>query len=170
MGPVEIVAGEPSGRSLTADSRRILEGLIRETGKEGASVTLLLTSDAEVRRLNRQFRGIDRATDVLSFPSGGDLEPGQPHLGDIALSVPQAERQARRAGWSVASEVALLLTHGYLHLLGHDHEKDDGTMRRLERELLEKVARVSIEDRRQPWGDGPGRHRKSSSSRRLVKR
>ncbi len=132
-------------------------------------MTLLLAPDREIRRLNRSFLGKDRTTDVLSFPASGTLEPGCEHLGDLAVSVPQARRQARRARWSLGEEMALLVTHGYLHLLGYDHEKDGGTMRRLEGVLLARAASVSLKRRRLPWGETPprvkegtvrGRHRR----------
>jgi probable rRNA maturation factor len=110
-----------------------------------------------VRELNRRHRRRDRSTDVLSFPSGGELEPGVPHLGEIAVSLPQAVRQARRARWPLRSELALLLTHGFLHLLGYDHEADHGEMRRLEERLLGEVAGVKLATRALPWGD-PAKH------------
>jgi probable rRNA maturation factor len=115
-------------------------------------VSLLLTTDAVIRRLNRTHRRKDRVTDVLSFPFHGDLEPHRPHLGDIAFSVQRAVRQARGARWPLASELAMLLTHGFLHLLGHDHETDDGSMHRLEESLLRRLARVDLRGRRRRWG------------------
>ena len=90
---------------------------------------------------------------MLSFPAQGDLEPGRPHLGDIAISVSQAARQARRARWRLGDEISLLLTHGFLHLLGYDHETDGGEMRRLEEGLLDRAARVRLARRRVPWGE-----------------
>jgi hypothetical protein len=75
--------------------------------------------------------------------------------------VPQAARQARKARWAMGSEMALLLTHGFLHLLGYDHERDDGTMRRLERELLRSAAGVAIGRRRLPWGESQAPSRKA---------
>ena len=86
-------------------------------GAEGAvEVAVRLTGDRELRRLNRSFLGHDEVTDVLAFPSGE-----APHLGDIALSVPTATRQAASFGHGVEAEVALLCVHGFLHLLGWDH-------------------------------------------------
>lgn len=152
MGTVEIVAGHPAYRRLAPACSRLLKRLLQENDRGGAGVTLLLASDREVRRLNRVFRGTDRTTDVLSFPARGDLEPGRPHLGDVALSVPQARRQARRAGWPFRHELSLLVTHGFLHLLGYDHETDDGEMRRLEEDLLARAAGVVLRRRRLPWG------------------
>ena len=162
MGTVEIVVAHPAGGRLARRCSTLLKRLLDETGRRGAGITLLLASDREVRRLNRAWLDHDRTTDVLSFPSGGDLEPGRPHLGEIAISLPQAARQARRAGWPLRDEVALLLTHGFLHLLGYDHETDKGTMRRLEEDLLSRTARIRLARRRVPWGTpgtAPGRGR-----------
>ena len=152
MGPVEVIAGRPVWRRLAPRCSRLLGRLARATRRSRSGVTLVLATDREVRRLNRIFLARNRTTDVLSFPARGDLEPGEPHLGDIAVSVPQARRQARRAGWSLEEELSLLVTHGFLHLLGYDHEKDGGTMRRLEEALLARVARVAMKRRRLPWG------------------
>ncbi len=152
MGAIEVLAAVPAGRRVAPACRRLLRRLLRETARPRDGVTLLLAADAAVRRLNRRYRGKDRTTDVLSFPAGGDLEPGRPHLGEIAISMPRAARQARRAGWRLEEEIALLVTHGYLHLLGYDHETDDGTMRRLEENLLRRAG-VVLSRRRRPWGD-----------------
>jgi probable rRNA maturation factor len=99
-----------------------------------APVSVLLCGDARMRRLNREFRKIDRPTDVLSFPAG---DPA--FLGDVAVDVPYAARQAGRRGHSLEREVKLLLAHGVLHLLGHDHETDQGEMFRLQSRLVKKV-------------------------------
>lgn len=102
-------------------------------GNENLEVTVVFVSDEEMRRLCRQFRGEDRVTDVLSFPA--DL-PGV--LGDIVVCLPQARRQAEEAGWATSKEVALLVIHGTLHLLGHEDESEEGRrkMRQKEREVL----------------------------------
>jgi probable rRNA maturation factor len=84
--------------------------------------------------LNRQFRGIDKATDVLSFPSDG------PDLGDIAVSVDMAAAQAKENGLKLDEEIAQLILHGLLHLSGYDHETDNGEMNRLELRLRKKLA------------------------------
>ena len=94
------------------------------------TVTVAIVSDARVRALNRQYRRKDKATDVLSFPSG---ERGD--LGDVVIAAGVAARQAREAGHTVATELRVLALHGLLHLLGYDHERDDGRMARLERRL-----------------------------------
>jgi probable rRNA maturation factor len=94
------------------------------------TVTVAMVSDARVRALNRQYRRQDRVTDVLSFPSG---ERGD--LGDVVIAAGVAARQAREAGHTLATELRVLALHGLLHLLGYDHERDDGRMARLERRL-----------------------------------
>jgi len=110
------------------------------------TVTIVLTGDAAMRRLNREWRGVDRATDVLSFPSDASEPrvPGQPrHLGDLVIATGVARRQAAEARHSYATELKVLALHGLLHLLGYDHETDDGQMRRLEARLRRKGGLVA---------------------------
>jgi probable rRNA maturation factor len=95
-------------------------------------VSILLTDDAEMRTMNRRYRGLDRPTDVLSFPAGDAVGGDTGHLGDIAVSVETAARQARTAGWRTQAEIQFLILHGLLHLLGFDHETDAGEMERLQ--------------------------------------
>lgn len=100
---------------------------------KGRAFHCLITGDAEIRKLNKQFRGKDYPTDVLSFPSG-DGQAGRPTLlGDIAISAARARAQARQFGHTTEDEVRVLLLHGVLHLLGMDHEMDDGRMARAEK-------------------------------------
>ncbi len=111
------------------------------------AVTVALVDDAAMRRLNREFARTDKATDVLSFPSVAPREgrhvpgasagkPAQPpHLGDIVIATGVARRQARVAGHAYAQELRVLALHGLLHLLGYDHETDEGRMARLEARL-----------------------------------
>lgn len=101
--------------------------------KENFKVTVVFVSEEEMRLLCRQFRGEDRVTDVLSFPT--DL-PGV--LGDIVVCLPQAQKQAEEVGWAASKEVALLVIHGMLHLLGHEDETEVGRrkMQAKEREAL----------------------------------
>lgn len=155
MGTIEVIARHRGARRLRPHCKALLRRLLRTMGRGRSGVTLLLAPDAEVRRLNRRYRTVDRATDVLAFPSGGDLEPGRPHLGEIAIALPRAARQAKRAGWPLRSEISLLVVHGFLHLLGYDHETDDGTMRRVERRMVRRLAGLRLEERRLAWG-GPG--------------
>lgn len=101
-------------------------------------VSVLLTGDAEVRRLNRQFRRKDKPTDVLSFPAR-KLSGNQPFAGDVAISVETAARQAEDLGHSLATETQILMLHGLLHLAGYDHERDSGQMARKEALLRRRL-------------------------------
>jgi len=101
----------------------------------GASFCVRLTSDAELRRLNREFLEKDYATDVLSFPSGAP----EGELGDIAISLARAEAQAAEQGHDLETELKVLLLHGVLHLMGYDHETDRGRMRRAEAKWRERL-------------------------------
>jgi probable rRNA maturation factor len=97
-------------------------------------VELILTDNAEIAAINRDFRGIDKPTDVLSFPS--DPFPEAP-LGSIVISVDKVASVAQTLGHSEEDELALLFIHGMLHLMGFDHEVDNGEMRAKETELIE---------------------------------
>ena len=119
-------------------------------------VSLAIVSDARVRTLNRTYRGLDYATDVLSFPTGKGpcpLARPVPFLGDVVIARGVARRQARAAGHSEREELRMLALHGLLHLLGYDHERDGGAMARLERRLRTKgglgEALIEREARRQ---------------------
>ena len=101
-----------------------------------STLAVRFVGDRAMKDLNGRYRGRDSTTDVLSFP--GEETPEGRHLGDIAISVPAARRQAAAAGHSVSRELRVLLLHGVLHCLGHDHETDGGEMRRLERSLRRK--------------------------------
>jgi probable rRNA maturation factor len=108
------------------------------------SFDILITGDAELRRLNRDFRGKDHPTDVLSFPAEPyPSEPrpsgSAPHLGDIAISLGRARAQAREFGHALEQEIQVLMLHGVLHLAGHDHETDSGAMARAEKRWRTKL-------------------------------
>jgi probable rRNA maturation factor len=107
-------------------------------------VHVLLADDATLKRLNKAFRGKNKATDVLSFPAGPSTvffgDPDGPGLaGDVAVSLEMAARQAVRFGHSLRDEVRVLLLHGLLHLAGFDHEKDTGEMAAREAELRQEL-------------------------------
>jgi len=128
----EIILQNPNGYP-EAGARRLrpwLACLVATLASAYRSLGVRFASDREVRRANHGFRAKDETTDVLSFP-GDDGE----HLGDILISVPVARRQAAAAGHSAERELKVLLLHGVLHCLGHDHETDQGEMDRLERRL-----------------------------------
>ena len=108
----------------------------RRAARLKGRVNLLVTSGAEVRSLNRQFRGKNKETDVLSFPADSRRTPGALRLaGEIAISADVAKRSAAQLGHSAADEVKILALHGILHLAGFDHERDNGQMERQERRL-----------------------------------
>jgi len=138
-------ASEVRPRALLQFARK----LEREVS-QGRRFDCLITGDAELRRLNRDFRGKDEPTDVLSFPLGsvgqavsparrasagiGQAKPYlPPPLGDLAISLARARRQAREFGHTTEQEVRVLMLHGVLHLLGMDHESDGGQMARAEK-------------------------------------
>lgn len=97
---------------------------LEQHGHQGAEVCILLTSDDQVQELNRDFRGIDEPTDVLTFPSG---EPDP--LGDVAIAVAYAERQAKVRGVTLDQELGYLAIHGALHLAGFDDETEEDRAR-----------------------------------------
>lgn len=111
-------------------------------GLEG-EVYVLLGDDATLRRLNKSFRGVNKATDVLSFPAGASTvffgEPGAGLAGDLAVSLETAARQAKRFDHTLRDEVRILLLHGLLHLAGYDHEQDSGEMAARESELRQEL-------------------------------
>ena len=123
-------------RGQRIPSRQTLARFLREAQtavKLRGHVSVLLTTDASIRRLNRQFRGKNKATDVLSFPA---VVPGPLKIaGDLAISIPTAWRQAEDRGHSLAIEIKVLMLHGLLHLAGYDHETDKGEMARREQKL-----------------------------------
>jgi rRNA maturation RNase YbeY len=126
------------------------EHILNAAGASRSDLSLLLVGDGAMRRLNRRYRRKDRTTDVLAFPfrkHSSRPSPRAPHpvpalLGDIVISLPQAARQAKRAGHSLERELAVLVTHGVLHLLGYDHERsarEAQRMSRREQAVLRKV-------------------------------
>lgn len=137
--------GRHAGLAI-ADLRLWLDAVLGDIAGGAESLGLCFLSDRAMRALNRDYRGQDQPTDVLSFPgpfsSAVGKEDGGPagaeiagHLGDVAIAVPTARRQAKARGHSLVREIRLLSLHGVLHCLGHDHEADDGEMTRLETRL-----------------------------------
>lgn len=114
----------------------------------GGDLSIVLTDDARLRQLNRDYLGIDAPTDVLSFPaSETDPETGVSYLGDLLISIPRAEEQARSAGHPLEAEVQLLVVHGVLHLLGHDHAgpEDKVRMWAAQAQILDKLGLAGLE-------------------------
>jgi probable rRNA maturation factor len=106
------------------------QAALRQQFAPQADLTVVLTGDERIRGLNRDFLGQDRSTDVLSFPAGeADPETGRQYLGDVVISLPTAGEGARRGGHALQAELQLLVVHGVLHLLGHDHADADEKQR-----------------------------------------
>ena len=121
-------AADVRPRALGNFARRLEEHVAK-----GRPFDTLITGDAELCALNRDFRGKDYATDVLSFPRPPAPGPRSPNLGDLAISLARARAQAREFGHTTEQEVRILMLHGLLHLLGMDHEIDRGRMARAEK-------------------------------------
>lgn len=167
-----VASARPYARVLRADALTLLQIL----GLDHCELSLMLVSDSGIRRLNREFREKDQATDVLSFPQlepdRTGIEPPQPDarreaprrpgrkagaakapplaLGDVVISVDMARRQARELGQTTAARIRTLLIHGLLHLLGYDHERSAAEARRMFAREHELAAYLNKENRRQP--------------------
>ena len=138
-------AARPRRRELT----RFLGEAISAVGLEG-EVSVLLTGDAQIRELNRQYRRKDQPTDVLSFPAHADAGGV---AGDLVISLETASRAAQEHGHAVDDEVRILLLHGLLHLAGYDHETDDGAMQRTEQRLRRRLGlSAGLIERTRPHG------------------
>jgi len=133
---VEVVNRQRRRKIDTEPWRLSALNMLTAIGSPDASVTIAFVSDSRIKELNRQFRGKDNATDVLSFPMSNEDED---ELGDIAISVDRAELQAKENKLTFDEEVAQLLLHGLLHLSGYDHETDNGEMNRFELRLRKKL-------------------------------
>jgi len=113
-------------------------------------LSIVLADDARLHELNRDYLGVDAPTDVLSFPaSETDPETGARYIGDIIISVPYAAKGATKAGHPLESELQLLVVHGVLHLLGHDHAgpKEKARMWKAQAKILESLGLGSIQIR-----------------------
>ena len=114
-----------------------VQGRVSGAPSPAREVSVLFCADGRMRGLNRRYRGKDKSTDVLAFPANAAQAAG--FLGDIVISVPYAGREARRRGETRAREIDRLLLHGFLHLMGYDHETDDGEMDALEGRLRRRL-------------------------------
>ena len=156
--PSRLCVSVTDARGRPLGSRALAAWLERAAPRRArGDVSLALVSDAVMRRLNREFRGIDHATDVLTFPAAPEPPRRRPargaapraaaaravnpalRLGDIAIAMGVARRQARQLGHSLDEEVRILALHGLLHLLGYDHETDRGEMHRTEERLRRRA-------------------------------
>ena len=127
-------------------------------------MNVLVTSSSELRTLNQRFRGADKATDVLSFPSPSVARSkARPMAGEVAVSAEIARENAERLGHSVADEVKILVLHGMLHLAGFDHERDHGEMARKESRLRRQLKlEVGLIERMQLRNRAPAAKRRTA--------
>ena len=124
--------------------------LIHQKESPDVNLSVVLTDNRRLRKLNRDYLGVDAPTDVLSFPaSESDPETGVHYIGDILISIPYAARSAEKAGHPLESEIQLLIVHGVLHLLGHDHAepKEKTKMWKAQAEILESLGLGKIQIR-----------------------
>lgn len=124
-----------AGLKETTLARFVLRA--RQLSRLKGTVDVLVTSNAEMRSLNRRFRGKDSPTDVLSFPAA--LAARQSFAGEIAISAEVARQNARELGHAAATEIKILALHGILHLRGYDHERDNGRMAKREAQLRARL-------------------------------
>lgn len=115
--------------------RDAAQRMLRALRLPKAELSVLLCDDDTIHELNRDYRKKDKPTDVLSFPGDG----AEGSLGDIVISLDTAAKNARSLGRTLPQELDVLALHGFLHVLGHDHETDDGTMDRIERRLRKRL-------------------------------
>ena len=128
-------------RKVRIDSKRwrsFSERALQTIRTDPQDATIAFVSDSQIRELNRRFRGIDKPTDVLSFPAE-EAPDSNSSLGDIAISLERAVIQAKENDMTLDDEIAQLILHGLLHLCGYDHESDQGQMNRLELRLRQKL-------------------------------
>ncbi len=161
---VDVIVATPTWtralRNAASVCRRAADAALAAAGpKSSVEISILLTSDPAIRKLNATFRGKDKPTNVLSFPTDASDAPGikgAPRaLGDIAVAYGVLKREANAENKTLTAHLSHLVVHGVLHLLGYDHErdKDAATMERLEKKIL---ARLGISD---PYADPPVKHR-----------
>jgi probable rRNA maturation factor len=146
---VHLRSEHPRGREAAARLRGRARHFLSAMGRPEAELSVLLTSDRAVRALNRRWRGVDRSTDVLSFPLSEPPGMG-PVLGDVVLSMDTAARRARAEGRQLAEELERYLVHGLLHLLGYDHDspREARRMARREEDLVRAEGLVGAALRR----------------------
>jgi probable rRNA maturation factor len=123
---------------------KLARATLDRISRQDAALTITFVRDRAMRRLNRDYRGIDKPTDVLSFAyhEGEEMATTQMdsrHLGDVVISVETAARYARELGLTFDREIERLVIHGALHLAGYDHETDDGEMSKIERKLRKEL-------------------------------
>lgn len=135
--PVYVRNAQRKHRLKSRELKKQAQAILENLGCRDKELSILFAGDGRIRKLNAQYRNIDQPTDVLSFPQNDGTKPVSPLLGDVVISVETAWRQARDHNLSFDEELALLLIHGTLHLLGYDHEKSPAAARRMGRKTRE---------------------------------
>jgi probable rRNA maturation factor len=138
---IEVVNRQRRNKISAKQWREFGEKALLAIGEDNQSVAIVFVGDEAIKKLNRQFRGKNYATDVLSFPSHAEafeVEP-QSQLGEVVISVHRAMAQAKEHGLTFPREVKQLILHGLLHLCGYDHETDRGEMDRMELKLRKQL-------------------------------
>jgi probable rRNA maturation factor len=138
---VEIINRQRKRRVNVRRWRLFSQRAVKSIGADKDDVSIVFVSTSAIRKLNRQYRGKDYVTDVLSFPSAHERFENQlkANLGEVVISLERAATQAKENGLTIANEVEQLILHGLLHLCGHDHATDHGEMDRLELRLRKKL-------------------------------
>jgi rRNA maturation RNase YbeY len=140
--PAEVVRRAAGRKFSNARLKRIALVVLQLLGQQEAELSLALIGNAEMRKLNAKYRRKDYPTDVLSFPAAKDLPAGTRLLGDVVISLEKAAEQARERQRTLDQEVATLLIHGIVHLLGYDHERsarDARIMTRMEKKIARQL-------------------------------
>jgi probable rRNA maturation factor len=142
--PIEVLNRQRVKPIDLARAAQLARTVLDRIGEREATLTLTFIRDRQMRQLNRDYRGIDKPTDVLSFAylDAADefaLIHEDTHLGDVVIAVETAERYAAEQGLTFAREIEWLVIHGTLHVAGYDHETDDGEMNRLEKRLRKQL-------------------------------
>ncbi len=119
--------------------RRVITGCLESLGLEDSEVHVLIAGDDRLQRLNHRYLGQNRPTDVLSFPDGDLLPSGRVLQGEVVITLDAARRQAEELGHDELRELSELALHGVLHLVGYDHERDQGEMDDIELQLREEL-------------------------------
>jgi len=136
--PVEIIRRDHGKKFPSRKLKKVAQKVLEIVEQDQAELCLVLVGNAEMRKLNAKFRNKDYPTDVLSFPAGDQLPTGVRLLGDVVISVEKAREQAKEGRRTFSEEMAMLLIHGIVHLLGYDHDrspKDARIMDRLEKKI-----------------------------------
>ena len=148
MTKIDSLSGINIGEDIENVIKRVAEKALFIEKSENCELSVFLTDDENIQRLNNQYRGLDRPTDVLAFAmrEGTDNHLNNEILGDVVISIPRAKEQASVYGHSFEEEIALLVAHGILHLLGYDHEEKDDLliMYQKQKEILQSLGYESV--------------------------